>query len=112
VRDVSKAELVDVMPGRETLLKDIRLKNERRSWIRITVVNESGESLEGFGSWTVKPATGSVRNIRCLKIASLTKCTRFNRTCRVLTTSRPHGRPERAPDRNRSSSNIVAKAWI
>jgi len=56
VRDVSKAELVDVMPGRETLLKDIRLKNERRSWIRITVVNDSGESLEGFGSWTVKPA--------------------------------------------------------
>jgi len=47
---------VDVMPGRETLLRDIRLKNERRSWIRITVVNDSGESLEGFGSWTVKPA--------------------------------------------------------
>jgi len=54
-RDVSKAEMVEVMPGRETLLKDIKMKNERRSWIRVTIVNESGQSLEGFGSWTVKP---------------------------------------------------------
>jgi hypothetical protein len=57
VRDVSKAELVEVKQGRETLLNDIKLKNERRSWIRVTIVNESGESLEGFGSWIVKPAS-------------------------------------------------------
>jgi len=56
VRDVSKAESVEVKQGRETLLKDIHLKNDRRFWIRVTVMNESGESLEGFGSWIVKPA--------------------------------------------------------
>jgi len=55
-RDVSKAELVEVTQGRDTLLNDIRLKDERRSWIRVTVVNESGQPLEGFGGWTVKPA--------------------------------------------------------
>ena len=56
VRDVSKAELVEVNQARETLLRDIKLKEERRAWIRVTIVNESGESLEGFGSWIVKPA--------------------------------------------------------
>jgi protocatechuate 3,4-dioxygenase beta subunit len=56
VRDISKAELVEVKQGRETLLNDIKLKDERRSWIRVTIVNESGEPLEGFGSWIVKPA--------------------------------------------------------
>jgi len=55
VRDISKAELVEVKQGRETLLNDIKLKNERRSWIRVTIINESGESLEGFGDWTIKP---------------------------------------------------------
>ena len=55
-RDVSKATLVDVKPGRETLLEDLTLKNERRTWIRVTIVNESGVPLEGFGTWDAKPA--------------------------------------------------------
>lgn len=54
-RSVSAAMFVEVNPGRETLLADATLKNERRSWIRVIVVNESGEPLEGFGTWTVKP---------------------------------------------------------
>jgi protocatechuate 3,4-dioxygenase beta subunit len=54
-RNVSAATFVDVKPGRETLLADTTLKKERRSWIRVLIVNESGEPLEGFGTWTVKP---------------------------------------------------------
>jgi len=54
-RNVSTAKLVDVQPSRETLLDDSKLKSERRSWIRVLVANESGEPLEGFGTWSVKP---------------------------------------------------------
>jgi protocatechuate 3,4-dioxygenase beta subunit len=55
VRDVTKAAAVEVKPGRETLLDDITLRNEGRGWIRVTVVNRSGQSLEGFGSWRIGP---------------------------------------------------------
>jgi hypothetical protein len=55
-RNVSEATLVEVKPGRETLLEDLTLKNERRTWIRVTIVNESGVPLEGFGTWDAKPA--------------------------------------------------------
>src|SRR5688572_66043 len=55
VRDVSKATRVEIQAGRETLLKDVRLKNERRAWIRVRVINESGRQLEGFGNWSLKP---------------------------------------------------------
>jgi Carboxypeptidase regulatory-like domain len=54
-RNVSTATFVEVNPGRETLLADTTLKNERRTWIRVLIVNESGEPLEGFGTWNVKP---------------------------------------------------------
>jgi hypothetical protein len=43
------------MAGRETLLKDVQLKDERGGWIRLLVVNETGESLEGLGNWEVRP---------------------------------------------------------
>jgi Carboxypeptidase regulatory-like domain len=56
VRDVSAATAVVVNRGRETLLNDIHLKEERRTWIRISVINESGQPLEGFGEWDAKPA--------------------------------------------------------
>ncbi|HET9219615.1 MAG TPA: carboxypeptidase-like regulatory domain-containing protein [Terriglobia bacterium] len=46
---------VHVQPGRETLLNDVKLKTARRAWVRVSVINQSGESLEGFGSWTFKP---------------------------------------------------------
>ncbi len=55
VRDVSKAVVVEVQPGRETLLEDLKLVNEIRGWIRVALVNESGEPLENFGDWQVKP---------------------------------------------------------
>lgn len=55
VRDISKAATVEVKPGRETLLDDSKLKNEKRGWIRVAVVNESGQSLEGMGRWKVAP---------------------------------------------------------
>ena len=55
VRDISKAATVEVHPGRETLLEDIRLKNEKRGWIRVAVINESGQSLENMGTWKVGP---------------------------------------------------------
>jgi protocatechuate 3,4-dioxygenase beta subunit len=55
VRDISKAATVEVKAGRETLLDDIKLKNEKRSWIRVAVINESGQSLEGMGTWKVAP---------------------------------------------------------
>jgi Carboxypeptidase regulatory-like domain len=55
VRDISKATSVDAKPGRETLLEDMTLTDERRGWIRVIVINESGESLEGFGSWRIGP---------------------------------------------------------
>lgn len=47
--------LVDVKSGRETLLDDVKLKSDRRGWIRVIVVNESGEPLEGMGNWEVRP---------------------------------------------------------
>ena len=46
---------VHVQPGRETLLNDVKLKTARRAWVRVSVINQSGESLEGFGTWTFKP---------------------------------------------------------
>jgi len=55
VRDVSKATPIDVKQGRETLLEDVKLVTEERGWIRIVVLNESGESLENFGNWQIKP---------------------------------------------------------
>jgi hypothetical protein len=55
VRDISKAAPVRVQPGRESLLDDITLKSERRGWIRVLVMNESGESLESFGAWSIAP---------------------------------------------------------
>jgi protocatechuate 3,4-dioxygenase beta subunit len=47
---------VEIKPARETMLNDLKLVNESRGWIRIALVNESGESLEGFGNWQVEPA--------------------------------------------------------
>jgi hypothetical protein len=44
-----------VKPGSETLLDDIRLQEERRGWIRLLVMNQSGESLEGLGEWELRP---------------------------------------------------------
>lgn len=55
VRDISKAGTVEVKPGKETLLEDVKLVNQKWGWIRIVVVNQSGESLEDIGSWQVKP---------------------------------------------------------
>ena len=37
------------------MLNDVKLKHERRSWIRVRVINESGQPLEGFGTWSLKP---------------------------------------------------------
>jgi protocatechuate 3,4-dioxygenase beta subunit len=54
-RDVSTATVVQVEPGRETLLKDAKLKNSQRAWVRVRVINQSGQPLEGFGDWTFKP---------------------------------------------------------
>ena len=54
-RELSKAAIVDVQPGQETLLDDVKLKQEQRRWIRVRVMNESGEPLEGFGTWSLKP---------------------------------------------------------
>jgi hypothetical protein len=54
-RDVSSAEFVEVVSGRETLLNDVKLKQERRGWIRVAVANESGTPLEGLGSWELRP---------------------------------------------------------
>jgi hypothetical protein len=56
VRDISAASAVMVNRGRETLLNDIHLKEERRTWIRVSVMNSSGQPLEGFGDWEAKPA--------------------------------------------------------
>lgn len=56
VRDISKAGMVEVKPGKETLLKDVKLVNQVRGWIVVTVVNQSGEPLENFGSWHVEPS--------------------------------------------------------
>jgi hypothetical protein len=56
VRDIAKAAMVEVNPGRETLLDDLTLVNQVRNWIRITVKNESGEPLQNFGNWHVEPA--------------------------------------------------------
>jgi hypothetical protein len=53
--DPSTATIIEVKPGSETLLEDVRLKDERRAWIRVRVINESGQPLEGFGSWSLKP---------------------------------------------------------
>jgi hypothetical protein len=47
---------VEVKPGRETRLEDMKLVNRIRRWIRIAVANKSGEPLEGFGDWRVEPA--------------------------------------------------------
>ena len=55
VHDPAKAAMIEVKPGRETLLEDTRLLSENRKWIRIVVINESGESLEDFGNWQVEP---------------------------------------------------------
>jgi hypothetical protein len=55
VRDISKATIVEATRGRETLLKDVTLKNESRGWIRVAVVNESGQPLESLGNWRVGP---------------------------------------------------------
>jgi hypothetical protein len=55
VRDISKAALVEVRAGRETLLDEVKLVKERRGWIRVTVFNETGHALEGFGDWRVEP---------------------------------------------------------
>ena len=48
--------MVEVRPGKETLLEDVRLVNHIRGWIRIALINQSGESLENFGNWRVKPS--------------------------------------------------------
>lgn len=55
VRDISRAAVVEVRAGRETLLDDVKLVKERRGWIRVTVFNETGQSLEGLGDWRVEP---------------------------------------------------------
>jgi hypothetical protein len=55
VNDVSKAAIVEVKPGRETLLEDLTLVSQIRRWIRVVVMNESGEPLQGFGNWRVEP---------------------------------------------------------
>jgi hypothetical protein len=49
------SEAVEVKSGRETLLKDVQMKDGRRGWIRHLVVNESGEPLDGLGTWEVRP---------------------------------------------------------
>jgi hypothetical protein len=54
-RDPSTATIIEVKPGSETLLENVRLKDERRAWIRVRVINESGQQLEGFGTWSLKP---------------------------------------------------------
>ena len=54
-RDLSKAGMVEVVRGRESLVPDVTIKNERRGWIRAVVVNESGEALEGLGEWEMRP---------------------------------------------------------
>lgn len=54
-RDVSEAKLMDVTSGGETLLDDVKLKQERRGWIRVLVLNESGTPLEGLGNWELRP---------------------------------------------------------
>jgi hypothetical protein len=56
VPDVSRAAIIEVKPGRETLLEDLKLVSQIRRWIRVVVMNESGEPLQGFGSWHVEPA--------------------------------------------------------
>jgi protocatechuate 3,4-dioxygenase beta subunit len=55
VREVSQAQTVEVQSGREKLLEDVTLKNEKRAWIRVLVVNETGQPLDGFGDWSVAP---------------------------------------------------------
>jgi 5-hydroxyisourate hydrolase-like protein (transthyretin family) len=55
VHDVSKATIIEVKPGRETLLEDLKLVSQIRRWIRVVVLNESGEPLQGFGNWRVEP---------------------------------------------------------
>jgi hypothetical protein len=63
-RDVSTATVVQVEPGRETLLKDAKLKNSQRAWVRVRVINQSGQPLEGFGDWTFNsPDTAGVYDI-------------------------------------------------
>jgi hypothetical protein len=54
-RDISKAAVVEIGAGRETLLDDVKLVRERRGWIRVSVFNETGQPLEGFGDWRVEP---------------------------------------------------------
>jgi protocatechuate 3,4-dioxygenase beta subunit len=55
VGEVAQAKAVIVSPGRETRLEDVRLVSGQRGWIRVFVVDRSGESLEGFGSWSLEP---------------------------------------------------------
>jgi hypothetical protein len=56
VRDISKAGMVEVKPGKETLVEDLKLMNQVRRWIRVALINQSGEPLENFGSWHIEPS--------------------------------------------------------
>jgi protocatechuate 3,4-dioxygenase beta subunit len=56
VRDIFKAGIVEVKPGKNTLLEDLTLVNRVRQWIRVAVINKSGEPLENFGSWHIEPS--------------------------------------------------------
>ena len=62
--------MIEVIPGKETLLKDIKLIRERRGWIRVTVINASGDPLEGFGNWRVEPVGWVGSTTRWLNNAS------------------------------------------
>jgi protocatechuate 3,4-dioxygenase beta subunit len=55
VRDPAKAARIEVKAGRESLLDDVRLIHQNRGWIRVVLVNESGEPLENLGNWQVEP---------------------------------------------------------
>ncbi len=55
VREITRATVIQVKPGMETLLKDVKIPEETRGWIRLGLVNQTGEPLEGFGSWQVRP---------------------------------------------------------
>jgi hypothetical protein len=54
-RDLAKATKIEVKAGSERVLDDVNLMREHRGWIHVLLTNVTGESLEGFGEWSLKP---------------------------------------------------------
>jgi protocatechuate 3,4-dioxygenase beta subunit len=48
-------QAVNVDPGKEVRLDDVKLQGAKRGWIKIAILDESGEDLEGLGAWQIEP---------------------------------------------------------